>query len=155
MGYYVAITHSTVVIPSVNIDAAYDAVMALNSRDDIKRGGSWPGSKEPKPEGMEYHPHKWFSWMPANLRELKTLSEVLSALGFGCTGEPGGDILVEFYDNKTGQEDIFFEALAPYIKSGTVMEWEGEDRLLYRWVFEDGVMHLQYGDVTVSWGRSI
>ena len=149
MGYYVTITNSNAVIPSCNIDMAYNAVMALNSRDELKRGGSWPGSNEPKPEGMEYHPHKWFSWMPANLRELKTLPEVLDALGFGYHVEDGGDLLIESYDNKTGQEDIFFQALAMYLHPSSVIEWRGEDGLQYRWVFKNSVMRVQ--ETVVSW----
>ena len=149
MGYYVTITNSNAVIPSCNIDMAYDAVMALNSRDELKRGGSWPGSDKPKPEGMEYHPDKWFSWMPANLRELKTLPEVLDALGFGCHVEDGGDLLIETYDSKIGQEDIFFEVLAPYLHPSSVIEWRGEDGYQFRWVFENGVMRLQ--EAVISW----
>jgi hypothetical protein len=65
---------------------------------------------------------------------------VLSALGFEFEGGGGVPIRIYGYDNKSGQERLFFQAMAPYIEPDSFMEWEGEDGYRYRWEFKGGVM---------------
>lgn len=141
MGYYVELVASNVLIPKYNVDKAYQAVQALQSRNDLKRGGSWGAG------GVQIE--RWFSWMPADLSTLKTLADVLDALGFSVNESSKGDLYIDNYDSKTGQEDLFFEALAPYITTAAddwepVMLWRGEDGAEYRWVFRNGRMVTEY-----------
>lgn len=151
MGYYVELLQSDVVIPASKLDEAYQAILKLNERDDLKSGGSWPGADMPRPEGMDHHPKRWFSWMPADLRECGSLRGVLENLGFECDEwDQSGDLQLVSYYSKTGQEEIFLEALAPFIlgrydEKIATMEWRGEDGFLYRWVFENGTMRQQEG----------
>lgn len=143
MGYFVNITNQNFFVPKENFDAAYKAMCALNDRDDLKSGGSWGGngitSDSPRPEGMTYHPAKWFSWMPANYPEVcKDFLSILKELGFECDLDDSGNLGLVHYDNKTGAEGHFFEAIAPFVQDGSFIEWRGEDGGEYRWLFANG-----------------
>ena len=143
MGYYVNITNQNIFVPKENFDAAYKAMCALNDRDDLKSGGSWGGdgitSDSPRPEGMTYHPAKWFSWMPANYPAVcKDFLSILKELGFEYDLDDSGNLGLVHYDNKTGAEGHFFEAIAPFVQDGSFIEWRGEDGGEYRWLFTNG-----------------
>lgn len=113
MGYYVEIEKSTAVIPAANLERAYKKMCALNTtHDHLKRGGSNRGGK-------------WFSWMDENYpNTCKDAQAVLEALGF-YTHYENGDLHIDGYDNKTGQEDLFLSAIENDVKGE--IEWRGED----------------------------
>jgi hypothetical protein len=143
MGYFVNITNQEFFVSKDNFDAAYKAMCALNDRDDLKSGGSWGGngitSDSPRPEGMTYHPAKWFSWMPANYPEVcKDFLSILKELGFQYDLDDSGNLALVHYDDKTGAEGHFFAAIAPFVQDGSFIEWRGEDGSEYRWVFTNG-----------------
>lgn len=143
MGYFVNITNQNFFVPKENFDAAYKAMCALNDRDDLKSGGSWGGngitSDNPRPEGMTYHPAKWFSWMPANYPAVcKDFLSILKEMGFEYDLDDSGNLGLVHYDNKTGAEGHFFEAIAPFVQDGSFIEWRGEDGSEYRWLFTNG-----------------
>jgi hypothetical protein len=143
MGYFVNITDQNFFVSKDNFDAAYKAMCALNDRDDLKRGGSWGGdginADSPRPEGMTYHPARWFSWMPANYPEVcKDFLSILKEMGFDTDLDADGNLILVHYDNKTGAEDHFFSVIAPFVKDGSFIEWRGEDGAEWRWFFTGG-----------------
>ena len=133
MGYYVS-GEGWLRIKNENLPAAYEALMALNDAPaEAKRGGSWGG-------GVEGRTAAWFSWMPADLRTIPTTQDVFRELGFEVEVDgKTGDVLIGHYDNKTGQEDVFFAAAAPFIEDGEY-EWQGEDGEFWKWQFVGGKM---------------
>jgi hypothetical protein len=126
MGYYVRIVESTAVIPAENLNRAYEKMCDLNvTHDHIKRGGSWSGGKQTA---------KWFSWMDANYPETcKDAKEVLEELGFNTEYNQKGDLLITEYDSKTGQEELFLEAISN--EAFGEIRWVGEDGYQYSTVF--------------------
>ena len=60
-------------------------------------------------------------------RGLRQLPKVLEELGFGIDYNDEGDIIGLSYDSKTGDEDVFLDALRPVVKEGSYIVWEGED----------------------------
>lgn len=143
MSYYVETIESNFVLKSENYDKAYQAVCELNRNDDAKQGGCYGGEPAMKPvnsNSVSNNPNKWYSWMQWNYDETcNNIIEVLEMLGFDvCANENAIDGL--YYDNKMGQEDIFFDAIAPYVESGSYIVWCGEDRTMWVWAFEDGKM---------------
>lgn len=118
MGYYVTIKTSTAVIPAANLDRAYMKMCALNTtHDHLKRGGCSVGGVQKA---------KWFSWMDANYPETcKDAQAVLNALGFDTHYNAQGDLIIDYYDNKSGQEDLFLRAIEDDV-TGKI-EWYGED----------------------------
>jgi hypothetical protein len=129
MGFYVNISASDFVIPEENVDEAYDRLIALNQRDDLKRGGSWGGecdARSPRPEGYDYHPGKWFSWMDADYpSKCRSLADIFIQLGFEVEVKENGDVFLADYDNKTGQEDIFLDEIIDLARGE--ITWYGED----------------------------
>ena len=126
MGYYVSIEESTFQIPVENLDAAYKAMCELNYTvpNSQKRGGSHPG----KDKAPEYGPHKccWFSSMDWNYDEkCKNAEEVLHEVGFYSYISENGNLHIEGYDSKTGQEDLFLKAISTLSKGYII--WKGED----------------------------
>jgi len=133
MGYYVEIEKSTAVIPAANLDRAYKKMCALNTTHDHKKtGGSWGGGKQTA---------KWFAWMDANYPDTcKDARAVLDALGFYTHYDEQGNLHIDGYDNKTGQEDLFLHSIADDV-TGKI-EWRAEDG--ERWTT------LFYGDSVID-----
>lgn len=148
MGYFVTITEVDFRIPKQNFQAAYEAMCALNENDDAKTGGRWGGDdidrNSPRPEGMNYHPARWFSWMPANYPDVcPDAKSVLDKLGFHVAVTDDGSLSIVGYDNKIGSEELFIEALAPFVADGSFICWRGEDGDEWRYLIRDGKMITQ------------
>lgn len=122
MGYYVRIVRSDAVIPKANLTRAYEKMCALNvTHDAQKRGGSYSGGKKTE---------SWFSWMDANYPETcKDAKAVLEQLGFDCEYNAQGDLLIQGYDNKMGQEDLFLKAIEN--EATGQIRWVGEEDDVY------------------------
>ena len=139
MGYYVRIQNSDAVIPAKNVAPAFKLLKALNHKPGVeKRGGSW--------DHKEGQTAKWFSWMDADYDvKCKSLQEILDQLGFETDTNEAGDIAIKFYDNKTGQEDLFFQEIGKLV-TGSI-EWHGEDGATYLWEFGPKGMKVKQGRV--------
>lgn len=142
MGYYVHVRESNAIIPAENLDEAYRRMCALNvTHDHLKRGGSYSGGRMTA---------KWFSWMDENYPETcKDAAEILEALGFECDSTDAGGLDVMYYDNKSGQEDLFISAIADLFVPGSFIHWQGEDGEQYRWEFDEGGMTVK--NATLIW----
>lgn len=128
MGYYVRLTEAHFAIPER--EDVLQALKDLNHRTDVKKyGGSW---------GAGGQTEAWFSWMPGNYDETVTsVQEVFDLLGFETEVKDGLVYLTD-YDNKTGQEDLFIETVAPFVNEGSYLVWCGEDNAMYRHEIRDG-----------------
>ena len=115
-------------LPHKHANLAYWRMCDLNKNDDLKRGGSSTGEK-------------WFSWMDANYPETcKTDLDVLVELGFDV--EEGDEGLVIYaYDNKSGQEELFLEAISDLLRTvdnknsslnKPFIVWRGEDDMVWK-----------------------
>ena len=144
MGYWVNIIEGAVTIPKANLEEAYKRMCALNDNDAIKRGGQWGGevsSESPRPEGMNYHPARWFSWMDANYPETCSDAQtILSSLGFELEYGDDESLVIVRYDNKTGQEDLFLEAISDLCTTDSYLVWRGEDGDSWRQEFGNSKM---------------
>jgi len=152
MGYYTRITEADIFVSKDDFEYCYEAMCKLNDRDDLKTGGSWgAGISETRPEGMNYHPNRWFSWMDANYPETcKNMQAILYALGFeDIKFDADGNMISLWYDNKTGAEDLFLQVIAPYVKAGGYLNWQGEDGSHYQYSFNGKEMTMKSG--VISW----
>lgn len=119
MGYYVKIVESTCVIPNENKAEVLQIWKDLNNpeNDCLKNGGSWKGGVKEK---------AWYSWMDADYdKTCHSVEDVLDQMGFDYGWQDNGDIAIGGYDNKTGQEDIFFENVS-HLLTGNI-QWQGEN----------------------------
>ena len=128
MGFYVKLTKSTAVIPSQHKAEVLKLWKLLNHPmfNDKKRGGSYVDGQKAQ---------HWYSWMdPDYDKTCNTVESILDMLGFDHDLTEDGGISISDYDNKTGQEQVFFNAVA-HLVTGE-MFWIGEDEETYYWNFD-------------------
>ena len=156
MGYYVDTAEREITIKKDQFDNCYKAMCKLNDNDDIKRGGGWNTSgvtsDNPRPKELNYHPAKWFSWMPANYPETcKNMEDILYEIGFeGIAYDEEGNLTDLCYSNKIGSEEHFFQAIAPFVKEGSYITWSGEDNSMWQWYFNGKEMVTKSAHITWS-----
>ena len=146
MGYSVETLGVDFLIPTENLEAAFTALKELNKRDDLK-GGRAAGTR---PDGSYGIIERYFAWMPANYDETcKDAEEVFNELGFQTSVDNEGLRVEWWIDNSSrGDEEHFFEAVAPFVKPGSYIEWEGEDYQRWRWDFDGKTMTEKTGTIT-------
>lgn len=155
MGYY-ATGEGSIVIPAEKLTDAYNALVELNKHDELKTGGHFgAGVSEGKPANstsVAKNPNRWFSWMDWNYDEVcSTAGEILEEVGFQTEETPDDGLELFYYDSKSGAEDHFINAIAPFVNEGSTMEWTGEDGEKWRWVFENGEMITE--QAVITWER--
>ena len=92
---------------------------------------------DPRPPNMTYHPARYFSWMEADYPSIcPDAKAVLEELGFSCSYDGNGDLLLEDYDKKQGQEDLFLNEISDLIPKECWMVWRGEDSAVWAWEFD-------------------
>jgi hypothetical protein len=147
MGYNVSSGSNKIFIDGNDLRMLHKALCELNQHDEWKSGGAYGGehdSRSPRPEGFDYHPGLWYAWMKSDYHHhLHNAVAVLEAVGFDVTQNEFGDIIGLHYDNKTGCEDVFLNACAPFVRSGSYIEFMGEDGDAWRYKFVKGVMYVQ------------
>ena len=140
MGYYVNTEDINIIVSKDLLEPAYKAVLAMNEDDNLKRGGSYGSERK-----------FWFSWMPEDLSTLTDLKAVMENLGFETYYTDAGNLSLGHYDSKTGQEDLFLDAIAPFVQEGSYAIWKGEDNSFYKWEFNDGKMLVIPGEMEITW----
>ncbi len=145
MGYNVYIQAADFTIPAENLDAAYKAMCDLNARDDLKTGGSWSGGQQTA---------RWFAWMDENYPETcKDAVAIFDALGFDNTYlTEDGSLELGEYDSKMGSEEHFLQAVAPFVKAGSYIEWRGEDGEAWKQEFDGKGMRSGSGTISYDFG---
>ena len=124
MGYHIELRESSFIIEKDNFDAALAAVKAI--------------------------PAGHYSWVADSFREAETLKASLDEWRYEAYfDKPSGDIVDLFFTGeKSGDEEVLFKALAPYVKAGSYLLFYGEDGAIWRWFFTGKRVIEQYADVT-------
>jgi len=152
MGYYATATGS-VMVPGNKINDAYDALVLLNTREDLKTGGRWGGAEAVKPAdstSVAASPDRWFSWMDWNYDEVESSAKsILESAGFEVVSLHDGGFEVHSYDNKVGAEEHFMSAISPFVTEGSELTWTGEDGEMWRWLFTNREMKRQ--TAVIAW----
>jgi hypothetical protein len=140
MGYNMRQRGSNFRIKKENFDVALKAIVEL--ADDKNKhqmsGGFWQGGKQ-----TEWH----YAWV--NMSDLASAKTIKDAIGvwrwevFSAEPEISREIeedIVDIYfvGDKIGQENLMFEAIAPFVEDGSYIEMAGEDGAIWRWVFARG-----------------
>lgn len=81
-----------------------------------------------------------FAWVSTEtFANAKTLKESLEEWRWDIEMKEDGSVDgISFSGEKIGDENHLFEAIAPYVESGSYIEMSGEDGLIWRWKFEKG-----------------
>lgn len=150
MGYYVEALNNKLSFKSVeDKDRALIAVKEQMFTDAALKAKAYGGSY-PRPEGeynvAEYH---WYSW--TNTETCRNATDIYEIIE-----EFVNEVMVDdtnplsfsiYFDSKTGQEDILFETLAPFLENGSYANWQGENGEHYRWEFDGTRMRVLEGRV--------
>jgi hypothetical protein len=152
MGYYTNLVDSNIFVKKENFQSIYEKMCELNNYDELKRGRSF-GIENDDQKDDKWNPNKWFSWMPYDYPDhYKTMDEILVNVGFETTYDKDGNLIGLGYYNKTGNEDYFLECFAGYVEDGNYVQFKGEeDTDYYRFVFSNGRMIRQVGNVSIKW----
>lgn len=80
-----------------------------------------------------------YSWVdPSQLREARTLEEVVDAWGWKLKTdyETGAVVGIHFEAEKPGDDGALFAILAPFVRAGSYIEMTGEEGERWRWLFD-------------------
>jgi len=133
MGYYINQREAMFRIKKENFDAALKAVVELADEKHRSRmnGGSWKCGKRTS----------WnYAWV--NMEELKnakTLEDAMNCWGWEVYTEDEDIVDICFVSEKLGQEEVLFDAIAPFVEDGSYIEMGGEDGGIWRWQFNKGI----------------
>ena len=146
MGYYIKLEESNAALKAADLPEVLKRLHTMDKYEPLKSGGSYSNGGKIA---------SWYAWMPRDLSELTTVQDFLEQVGFEV--ELDNDLLVfNGYDSKTGCEQEFIWAIAPFIvlaeketdAKHPYMVWRGEDGSTWRWSFVDGAMVEQSAIVT-------
>lgn len=81
----------------------------------------------------------------AKIVESDNLLEDLQEMGFNAETTDDGLTITGYDFENQGDEEEYLITLAPYVKAGSYLEWEGEDSLRWRWDFDGEDMFYSTG----------
>lgn len=81
-----------------------------------------------------------YMWVNAiEVLKSKTLDEAMKAIRYKPLYDSNGNInSIEFTGQRFGDEGIFFNALRPFVVSGSYLCFAGDDGTSWKWSFDDG-----------------
>jgi len=98
---------------------------------------------------------EYMSWVDLDwiLEEAKTFSEAMEEFRWQVEIDDDGDVNgISFLGEKfANDDDYIFEALAPFVKSGSYIEMNGEDGAIWRWAFRKGEFKEIYPEISWRW----
>jgi hypothetical protein len=140
MGYCMEMQGCNFHIPATSFEEALSAIKSLMTDTSNMAGSCFGG-------GVEMG--RWYAWVHTeSVLQSQTLMEALEAWRWMPFINNDGDIdFISFRGEKMGQDEVLFQALAPYVTSGSYIAMRGEDGVLWRWYFQNGSCLEQEGRV--------
>lgn len=93
---------------------------------------------------------KNYSWVDPAFVKATDLVTIMKQWRWSPSVDDGDNIVeIEFTGEKLGQDQIFFNAIAPYVEDGSFIEMKGSDDGHWKWSFENGKLkeYTAYYDV--------
>jgi hypothetical protein len=134
MGYYMDQLDADFTIESENIRKVIRAIKALDGAEDEK-GANGATYKDGKLASKHY------AWVSNNFSKGKRTAQALFSEWRWVVTTDGDEvdspiIGIQFEGQKLGDDQILFDAIAPYVTPGSYIEMQGEDGARWRWVFD-------------------
>lgn len=125
MGYYMDMTYAVFHMKKENFGKALEALKAVFIPENMTCKDFVYG---------EERPH--FSWVDTEkVLRSQLIEDALEAIRWDVGFNSNGDIDdIVFTGEKLGDDEIFFDAIAPYVEEGSYIEMHGETED-WRWVF--------------------
>lgn len=150
MSYYVA-SSGFLILPEDKEEEAYEALVNLNKRDDLKLHNPSTQTKPENSFSVASDPNKYFYWMEWNYDEFLTDTQsILERLGFYAESDGKGRIFIDEYSNRKGHEELFLASIAHLIEDNGEIRFESEDGTGWKWVISDGRMEVHTAVVNDS-----
>jgi len=121
MGFYMEQRDTNFAIKAENKEKALEAIINLAGEETID-------------DGNEKH----FSWVDTKgFVNATTLEEAMDEWRWEIQKDDKGNVNdICFTGEKLGDDEIVFDAIAPYVEKGSTIEMMGEDGVLWRWLFD-------------------
>ncbi len=133
MGYGMQQDGDDFFIPADKVSAAVAAIQGLYGSETIRDSSG-----------------RHFSWVSPGFHLINEPSALFYAWRWTVGFSPEGDINnITFDGEKLGDDNAFFDAIAPLVKAGSYIEMVGEDGERWRWIFDGKEMVEK--TATVSW----
>jgi hypothetical protein len=127
MGYYMNLKESYFHINKENKEKALEAIKKLIEHVD-KLGGGFVSNN-----GIRTN---HYAWVDMNFVNAETLTEAMKCWRWSLENEEGNIVNIQFEGEKLGDDEILFEAIAPFVEKGSYIEMRGEDGTHWRWIFD-------------------
>jgi hypothetical protein len=120
MGYCMDQSETVFNIAKENISSAVKSIQDLHGKETIQGGSG-----------------RHFSWVDEDFYKQGDLTKILNAWRWNPNFDMEGNVVnIEFTGEKLGDDQILFDAIAPFVKEGSYIEMRGEDGAIWRWVFD-------------------
>jgi hypothetical protein len=83
--------------------------------------------------------NKSFQWVSDSFYKIKNIKEI-----FDSSGSINN---ITFIGEKLGDDDVLFDAIAPYVRAGSYITMRGEDGAIWRWSFKGLSCIEEYGKI--------
>ena len=94
-------------------------------------------------------------WMWKDINKVLKTNNLVTALSnlwgweFEYDEESEGITGIAFHGEKIGDEQLIFDAIAPFVEENSFIEMTGDDATHWRWIFKDG--KCEERDAKISW----
>ena len=124
MGYYMSQRNADFCIEKKNIPACFKVIKEMNKGDWVK-----------------------------NIKECENIKDVFDAWRWEIMFDETGNINdILFQGEKLGDDEVFFQTIAPYVKDGSHIEMSGEEDAIWQWLFNNGKFEEKYANL--DWDES-
>lgn len=141
MGYHMNMRDQSFFVEKENFDKLAEAVRGMLKDVGEKGGGAcYSGGKTVS---------KHYYWVNnSELEDANTAEKAFQAWRWDPEFDIEGNICgLEFEGEKLGDDEQFFQTIAPWVRDGSFIEMEGEDGTIWRWTFDDGKMTERTADI--------
>jgi len=140
MGYCMNMQDSSFHIPKASFSDALAAIKSVMNLSDKMHGESFERGAETS---------RWYSWVNTDaVLASENLTEAMRVWRWMPYVSDSGDIDgISFSGEKSGQDEVFFGAIAPFVEKDSYICMRGEDGALWRWYFDGARCLEQNGEV--------
>jgi hypothetical protein len=118
MGYHMQVRETNFRIRRANFKPALEAIKALAGKETLGTHFSWVNTSE--------------------FVKARTLAEGFRAWRWDLDieSDDGDAIDIQFRGEKLGDDEMFFQAVAPFVEKGSYIEMQGDEGAIWRWAFD-------------------
>ena len=120
MGYCMSQREADFAIHAKDFDKALKAIQGLHGSESIADSGG-----------------RHFSWVGYEFYKIANLAKMMEEWRWDLElDEDGNAVGIHFQGEKIGDDQVLFDAIAPWVKEGSYIEMHGEDGAIWRWTFD-------------------